>query len=230
LLTSFFWRNERRFPQDRIDIWRYALVGGTVAFVCFAVAAFIYPGGGYNPFLKMLSALGRTHVRKVLYPPCHYWFVAGMFFAAASVAGVWVRLARQSTGWRRRTVGWGSAVNVAGLLTIAAVPENVLVEIHNLGCHMAAIGGAAILAARFRKGGDRVWTCWLLAVIAFFSVCLWVKGIPFSPWVTATQKVLIVSFAIWTGWLAWHVRRSEAAKASPCLPGADASASDSISC
>ena len=46
LLTSFFWRNETRFPQGRIDIWRYALVGGTAAFVCYTVAAFIYTGGG----------------------------------------------------------------------------------------------------------------------------------------------------------------------------------------
>ena len=60
LLTSFFWRNECRFPKSRIDIWRYALVGGTAAFVCFTVAACIYPGGGYNPFVKMLSVLGRT--------------------------------------------------------------------------------------------------------------------------------------------------------------------------
>ena len=230
LLTSFFWRNECRFPKSRIDIWRYALVGGTAAFVCFTVAACIYPGGGYNPFVKMLSVLGRTHVRKVLYPPCHYWFVAGMFLAAAGVAGVWMRLARQSTGWRRLAVGWGGAVNVAGLLTIAAVPENVLVEVHNLGCHMAAVGGGAILAARFRKGGDLIWTCWLLSVIAFFSVCLCVKAIPFSPWVTATQKVLIVSFAIWTGWLAWHVRRNESVKSSPSSPRADEPANATISC
>jgi hypothetical protein len=141
-----------------------------------------------------------------------------------------MRLACQSTGWRRLAVGWGGAVNVAGLLTIAAVPENVLVEVHNLGCHMAAVGGGAILAARFRKGGDLIWTCWLLSVIAFFSVCLCVKAIPFSPWVTATQKVLIVSFAIWTGWLAWHVRRNESVKSSPSSPCADEPANATISC
>ena len=230
LLTSFFWRREWRLPQGRIDIWRYALVGGTAAFVCFMVAALIYPGGGYNPFRQMLSALGRTTVRKVLYPPCHYWFVSGMFFAAASVAGVWARLSNRATGWRHLAVGWGGAVNVAGLLTIAAVPENVLMEVHNLGCHLAALGGAAILAARFRKGGDLIWACWLLAVIAFFSVCLWVKAIPFSPWVTATQKVLIASFAIWTGWLAWHVRRNESVKTSSGSPCADESARAPISC
>ena len=208
LLTSFFWQNEGRIPQGRGNVWWQALIGGTMAFACFAIAAFNYPGGGYNPFLKMLSVLGRTEARKVLYPPCHYWFVTGLFLAALSVTGVWVRLSRRATGWRRHAIGWGGAVNVAGLLTIAAVPENVLVEVHNLGCHLAALGGAAILAARFRRGGDLIWACWLLSVIAFFSVCLWVKGIPFSPWVTATQKVLIVSFAAWTGWLAWCERRT----------------------
>ena len=30
--------------------------------------------------------------------------------------------------------------------------------------------------------------------------------VPFAPWVTATQKVLIVSFALWTGEIAWRNR------------------------
>ena len=98
-------------------------------------------------------------------------------------------------------------------------------EGERMACH-----AGAILAARFRKGGDLIWTCWLLSVIAFFSVCLCVKAIPFSPWVTATQKVLIVSFAIWTGWLAWHVRRNESVKSSPSSPCADELADTSISC
>ena len=102
--------------------------------------------------------------------------------------------------------GWGGAVNVAGLLTLALVPENVNMTIHNVGCHMAVIGGAAILAARFRKGADRVWTIWLLSVVFVFCVCLLVPGIPFSPWVTSFQKLLIVSFASWAGWIAWQER------------------------
>ena len=190
-----------------IDAWRCTLAGGIAAFACFAVAMLLYPGGGYNPFLKMLSELGRTEIRKVAYPTCHHWFVAGMFLAAASVSGVWVRLARLSSGWRRMAAGWGGAANVAGLITIALVPENVNMNLHNIGCNLAAIGGAAILAARFRKcGGDLAWTVWLLALVSFFLVCLTVKAIPFSPWVTATQKILIVSFAVWTGWIAWTIR------------------------
>lgn len=204
LLASFFWGGEWRIPHGRINIRWYAIVGGLAAFACFAVAACCYPGGGYNPFRQMLSALGRTEVRRITYPPCHHWFLAGMFLAAASVAGVWAHLSRRYEGWRRLAAGWGGALNVAGLLTIAFVPENVLVEIHNTGCHLAVAGGAIVAAARFRKGGDLVWGCWFLVLIAFFTVCLEVKGIPFNPWVTSTQKALILSFAAWAGWIAWQ--------------------------
>ena len=210
LLTSFFWRGEKRFSMRSLDIRWFTLVGGVLAFACFIVAAAFYPGGGYNPFTQMLSALGRTAVRKVAYPPCHFWFLAGISLAAVSVSRVWVQLAaRADRMWRRVAFGWGGALNVAGLLTIALVPENVNMLFHNAGCHMAVIGGAAILAARFRKGGDRVWTIWLLSVIFAFSVCLLVKGIPFNPWVTSFQKLLIVSFATWAGWIAWRERTAE---------------------
>jgi hypothetical protein len=155
----------------------------------------------------MLSALGRTAVRKVAYPACHFWFLAGITLAVVSVSRVWVQLAaRADRTWRRVAFGWGGAVNVAGLLSLALVPENVNMMIHNAGCHMAVIGGAAILAARFRKGGDRIWTIWLLSVVFVFCVCLLVKGIPFRPWVTSFQKLLIVSFASWAGWIAWWER------------------------
>ncbi len=207
LLTSFFLRDEWRIPRIRCAIWPFAAVGGLAAFVCFTVAALNYPGGGYNPFMQMLSALGRTVVRKVTYPPCHYWFMAGMLFASVSVTGVWARLARSfGSGWRYVAVGWGGALNVAGLCTIALVPENVCMGIHNVGCNLAVAGGAAVLAARFRRnGGDLAWTCWFVALVTFFTVCLTVKAIPFSPWVTSTQKVLITSFAVWTAWIAWRM-------------------------
>ncbi len=210
LLTSFFWRGEKRFSIRSLDIRWFTLTCGVLAFVCFIVAAVFYPGGGYNPFTKMLSALGRTVVRKVAYPACHFWFLAGITLAVVSVSRVWVQLAtRAYRTWRRVAFVWGGAVNVAGLLTLALVPENVNVMIHNAGCHMAVIGGAAILAARFRKGGDRIWTIWLLSVVFIFCVCLLVKGIPFSPWVTSFQKLLIVSFAAWAGWIAWWERAED---------------------
>ena len=202
LLASFAWSGEWRLRTGRVDIWRGMLVGGLAAFACFTVAAFSYPGGGYNPLMKMLSALGETCVRGVEYPACHYWFMAGMFLSAASVGSVWIRLSRQSSGWRRAAVGWGGAANVAGLLSIALVPYDASSVFHNLSCNIAVLGGAAIIAARLRKGADLAWSCWFLALVAFFTICLDVKAIPFSPWVTATQKALIVSFAVWAGWLA----------------------------
>ena len=209
LLASFAWNGEWRVPYGRFDAWRCAFVGGIAAFACFAVAAFLYPGGGYNPFLQMLSALGRTHVRSVAYPQCHYWFVAGLMLASASVACVWVRQTRASGGWRRVASGWGGAVNVAGLCVIALVPEDTVIDVHNAGCYLAVIGGAAVLAARIQRGsGDIWWVAWFTALVTFFAICLNVEAIPFSPYVTTTQKFLICSFAIWAGWLAWRIRPS----------------------
>ena len=205
LITSFLLCDEWRIASGRFDVWRFALTGGVLAFVCFIIAALNYPGGGYNPLRKMLSALGRTEVRKVAYPACHFWFMAGMAFAAAAVARVWAHLVSHGArGWRRVLVGWGGALNVAGLCAIALVPENVNMAVHNTGCHMAVLGGAAVLVARFRRGGDLAWTCWLLSVVMAFCLCLMLKAIPFSPWVTSTQKLVIVSFAVWSGWLAWR--------------------------
>ena len=204
---------EWRIPIDRLDVFRFAVVGGALSFGCFCVAAFNYPGGGYNPFTQMLSALGRTVVNDVAYPACHFWFISGMVFAAVSVSRVWACLAAGNVGWRRIAIGWGGAANMAGLLTIAFVPENIIVAIHNVGCYMAIAGGVPVLVARFRKGGDLAWTCWLLSLVAFFTICLEAKAIPFSPWVTATQKALIVSFAIWSGWLAWRMHKESVGRA-----------------
>ena len=206
LLVSLFWNGEWRFHAERISVRWYALTFGLAAFACFFVAMPFYPGGGYNPLTYMLSALGRTEVRDVAYPPCHYWFMVGMFLSAASVVGVWAHLVRRiGGGWRGIFIGWGGALNVAGLCVIALVPENVDVTIHNAGCYLANFGGAAILAARFRKGADFVWTVWFVVLVIAFELCIDLKAIPFSPYVPTTQKLLIVSFAVWTGWIAWQM-------------------------
>lgn len=203
LVVSFMSRNERRLEVGGFNARRSSIVCGALALAFFAAAMACYPGGGYNPFCQMLSALGRTKVRDVAFPACHYWFMGGMAFSSAAVACVWISLVhRCGAGWRRVAFGWGGAVNVAGLVALTLVPENVNMMVHNAGCHLAVAGGAAILAARFRKGGDMAWTLWLASVIAVFGVCLLVRAIPFSPWVTTMQKLLIVSFAIWSLWLA----------------------------
>lgn len=182
-----------------------AIAVGVAAFVCFIVAAVLYPGGGYNPLRQMLSALGEVEVRGVRYPSCHYWFMAGMFLSAASVGLVWASLARRSRGWRRICVALGGAVNSAGLCTIALAPFDVNGAVHNLGCYLAVGGGSAIVAATFRRRcAEIAWVIWFAVVIALFAVFLNVDAIPFSPFVTATQKVLILSFAAWAGWLAWE--------------------------
>ena len=207
VLVSFFWRGEWRIPPLRADIRYLALAGGALAFGCFIVAARLYPGGGYNPLRQVLSALGRTEVRGVSYPACHWWFMAGMFLSALTVAGVCAHFARDAGGWRRYAFGWGGALNAAGLCAIALVPENVKVHIHNLGCNLAVAGGSAVLAAALRRRrADIAWACWLAAVVVFFTVCLNVDAIPFDPWATSTQKALIVSFAVWLGWLPWSRR------------------------
>ncbi len=203
VFVSFLWRGEWRIPRLRANVRYVALAGGIAAFSCFAVAAILYPGGGYNPFLQMLSALGRTEVRGVEYPACHYWFMAGMFLSAASVGAVWAHLARNAHGWRRFAIGVGGALNATGLCAIAFVPENVNLDMHNASCLLAVAGGVAILSARFRRGADLAWTIWFAVVVAFFAIFLNVDAIPFSPWVPTTQKILIVSFAVWAEWLVW---------------------------
>lgn len=212
VLISFLLKREWLIPVERINIRWYALALGAAAFACFFVAMPFYPGGGYNPLTHMLSALGRTEVRGVAYPPCHYWFMAGMFLSAASVAGVWAHLMRRVDGrWREILVGWGGALNVAGLCAIALVPENVDVSIHNVGCYLANFGGAAILVARLRKGADLAWMVWFVVIITIFALCIDLKAIPFSPWVPSLQKLLIVSFAVWSGWIAWRMAKNDSA-------------------
>jgi len=217
VLVSFCLKREWRIPTERISVRWYALSVAAVGFTCFVVAMTQYPGGGYNPLLQMLSALGETKVRDVVYPSCHYWFMAGMFLSAASVAGVWASLACEiGGGWRRILVGWGGALNAAGLCTIALVPFDVNGTIHNVGCYLATSGGALILIARFRKGPDLAWTCWLVLLVIVFALCIDLDAIPFSPYVTTTQKLLIVSFAAWAGWVAClaGMRRKDASH--PC--------------
>lgn len=57
-------------------------------FVCFFVAMALYPGGGYDPLMQMLSVLGETKVHGGRYPSCHYWFMTGLVLSVANVMGV----------------------------------------------------------------------------------------------------------------------------------------------
>ena len=212
LLTSFFMPREPRFDPTLRNPWPPAIMYGAGAFLLFLLAAFCYPGGGYNPLMQMLSSLGRTETKMVRYPWCHYMFICAMALSAMAVGAVWAHLARRGLrGWRGVLARIGGPMNVAGLLLIALVPENVNMYVHDIGCHLAAAGGGCVLVALDKRGVDRRWTHLLLAIISFFGLCLVahsVKLVPFAPWVTATQKLLIVSFATWVGYIGWREKSS----------------------
>ena len=177
-----------------------ALGFGGAAFAAFTLAILSWPGGGYNPLTRMLSALGRTMVHGVEWPWCHYLFMAGMFFAVMAVVPVLLHDALTLPGWRRKAAAWGLAANAAGLATIALVPEDVDMLFHNVGCWSATLGGAAILFARDRPGLDRAWTLFLslLAIVFGAVVALHAaKVLRFAPWTPTMQKAVIVAFALW---------------------------------
>ena len=164
------------------------------ALLSFVLAMHCFPGG-YNPAMRMLSALGRTEVRLVEWPWSHYLFMAGMFFSALAVV---------SAARRAGLSKVGAALNVAGLLWIAFVPENVNQILHDAGCWLAAAGGGVMLfswrraesARRIRRG----WTIALVLPIAAMALALVLHAlnvVPFAPLVTTLQKIVILSFAAW---------------------------------
>jgi len=186
-----------------------ACVGSvTVAFAgsLFVLAAAAFPGGGYNPFFRMLSALGRSEIRQVAHPLCQGLFMAGLFVAAL---GICVLARRLKLSLR------GAALNAAGLAVIALVPENVSMVFHNAGCWIAAIGGGLMLLRWFAEEKSRrvrrFWTVLLVAsLVAIGSGLLLhaVGAVRFAPWVPTAQKGVILSFAAWLFFLS--VRSSRA--------------------
>ena len=202
LLVSFFRRNEGRIAWARVDVGSVALWTVALALGSFVLAMATYPGRCYNPFLQMLSALGRNEVRMVAYPLCHFLFMSGMAVSAVGVArmAAGIRSVPGFTDAAVRAFRCGAVVNAAGLATIALVPENVNMMFHNAGCWLAAGGGAMMLFSTRRGRGDIAWRIALLCVVGVFGACLALNAIhvlPFSPWVTATQKLLITSFMAW---------------------------------
>ena len=137
---------------------------GAAAVLLFVLAMHAFPGG-YNPFMRMLSALGRTEVCLVDMPwSCHF-FAAGMAFSVLAVASV---------AWKSRLSPWGTAINVAGLVWIALVPENSDILLHDVGCWLAAIGGGVMLFAwRREEPSRRVRTGWTVALMAPIAAMGW---------------------------------------------------------
>ena len=194
LLVSCFLRNEPRMVFSRNRSFSATAFLGAAAALSFVLAMHTFPGG-YNPLMRMLSALGRTEVRLVEWPWSHYLFVAGMFFSVLAVV---------SAARRAGLSPWGLALNIAGLAWIALVPENVNMLIHNAGCWLAAIGGGMMLfswrRAESARRIRRAWTIALVLPIAAMALALVLhalKVVPFAPLVTTLQKIVILSFAAW---------------------------------
>ncbi len=180
-------------PSDSNSFSTIALFGACAA-VSFVLAMHCFPGG-YNPAIRMLSALGRTEVRLVEWPWSHYLFMAGMFFSALAVV---------SAARRAGLSKLGTALNVAGLLWIAFVPENVNQILHDAGCWLAALGGGVMLFAwRRAEPTRRIRRTWMLALVlpiaamAGALVLHSLRLVPFAPLVTTLQKIVILSFAAW---------------------------------
>ena len=184
--------------REKERSWRTAAFAAVVVALAgslFVLAAAAFPGGDYNPCLRMLSALGRTEVRMVTHPWSQYLFMSGMF---VSTAGVFV------LAWRLGLSRWGSALNAFGLLSIALVPENVCELGHNAGCWLAAIGGGMMLFRWLRTEPSRrmrrVWLVLLVAPLVAIGTGLVLHAVhlvPFAPWVPTAQKGVILSFVLW---------------------------------
>lgn len=176
---------ERRLGEMAVASRVTVGLWGLAAAAFFVTAAWTYPGA-YNPFMMMLSRLGRTTLAEVDYPLCHYLFTFGMLVSATAVS--------LALG------GWGGWLAASGLVIIAAVPENVSMVGHNAGCHLATLGGALALLARRKGRFGFVSMLVLFGVVGVFGACLALhalKVIPFAPAVPTLQKLLIVTFAVW---------------------------------
>ena len=77
LLASFFAPREARFDPSRRNVWPAAVLYGTAAFAAFLLAAVSFPGGGYNPFMQILSSLQTSRV-------CHFDFAKRRFWPMAT--------------------------------------------------------------------------------------------------------------------------------------------------
>ena len=199
-----------------------AFAGGLASLALFGWAMWACPGEVYNPFRNMLSFLGRTRVRGVEFPLCHYLFTCSLALSAGVMAGFYPALSCFVRGARqKRWLLWGGTLNAAGLLTIAFVPENVHGLFHNVGCVAAVAGGAvALLLLTPAKNNPRVsgvsrwaWLAWCCALVGVFEAFLLAhrfKLLPFSPYVPTCQKLVILTFIAWIEYYAvllyWRTR------------------------
>ena len=188
--------------------------GGSVVCLLFLLAMRFCPGPAYDPWMRMLSFLGRTRVNGVDFPACHYLFTFGLALSAGVVGRFYPALSCFVKGARQKNwLLWGGAFNAAGLLTIAFVPENVWGLFHNVGCWAAALGGGVVFLVLTPKRNNPYvsgsvrwgWLAWglvLSAVFEAFLVCHAFKVLPFAPYIPICQKFLILTFAAWVAYYA----------------------------
>ena len=202
MAASLFARNrEPRFRCGGGKPLTVVLALGALCAGLFLAAMLLYPGGGYNPLMRMLSHLGRTYIKGVVYPLSHYLFTLGMAVGASATLYLAPYFRAEASNPRRSAVvGWGAAACAGGLLLIACVPENVSMPGHNAGCWFAFLGGLAmLLALADTPPGRRALFC-LIPVAALFALALVLhalKVVPFAPAVPSAQKLVIASFMVW---------------------------------
>ena len=200
--TSERFRYLRRAPS-------VIFIGGAFVALLFLWAMWCCPGTRYNPCMHMLSFLGRTSLNGVEFPLCHYLFTLGLASSAGVVARFYPALSCFTKGARRKAwLLWGGALNAAGLLAIACVPENVNGPFHNVGC-MAAVaeGGIALLILTPACNNRRVpaavrwgWLAWCAVLVSVFEIFLVshsLRRLPFAPYVPTCQKLLVLTFVAW---------------------------------
>lgn len=202
MAVSLFARDrEPRFRCGGGNPLPVVLAVGSICAGLFIAAMVVCPGGDYNPLMRMLSHLGRTYIKGVPYPLCHYLFTLGMVFGASAPLYLAPYFRAEATSPRRSAiVGWGAAACAGGLLLIASLPENVSREGHNAGCWLAFLGGLAMLHALANTpSGRRTLFCLVPGAVLFGLAALLhaLKVVPFSPAVPSMQKVVIVSFMAW---------------------------------
>ncbi len=194
-------------------------LGGASALLLFLLAMQFYPGETYNPCRCMLSRLGRTHLHDIAFPACHYLFTSSLVVSAGIVALFFPALSCFVKGpMQKQCLLWGGALNAAGLLTIAFIPENVHGFFHNIGCIAAVVGGGtALLVLTPQRNSPRVsgrvrwswliWCCTLVIIFESFIVLHRFKILSWSPYVPTCQKILILTFIVWIEYYAFLLFR-----------------------
>ena len=192
-------------PPTPRRLTRVALCATALAAAMFCVA--MASVKGYNPAMRMLSYLGRTEIGDAPNGAGMAAFMGGMFCSAAAL---FIGLGALKQFVDKKLQKWflaGVYILVCGFATVMLSPENLTYMPHQIGCFLLLAGGVlAVVGTSFSKkfimGGSarHVWFGALMAFAAAFGCAMILssfKIVPFAPYVTFTQKLVIVGFAAW---------------------------------